>query len=163
VFGKEAPTVTVDTKEFLPPAPKGSGDEEAMGRRARPPRPPPRPELCCPCMRGRLARCAPPEQRPGRHAPLHAEAGMPETLRSCGSAARPARRSPRSAAPAAARPAAGRAERGRARARSSGGVVATSASGKIVCSNTLDDRLRIAYAQNLSSVRAMLFGITARA
>jgi V-type H+-transporting ATPase subunit E len=42
-------------------------------------------------------------------------------------------------------------------------VVATSASGKIVCSNTLDDRLRIAYAQNLSSVRAMLFGITARA
>ncbi|KAK9845474.1 hypothetical protein WJX81_007411 [Elliptochloris bilobata] len=77
VFGKEAPSVAVDTKEFLPPAPKGSGDEEMMG--------------------------------------------------------------------------------------SSGGVVATSASGKIVCSNTLDDRLRIAYSQNLSAVRAMLFGVTARA
>ena len=41
--------------------------------------------------------------------------------------------------------------------------MAASASGKIVCSNTLDDRLRIAYAQNLSAIRAMLFGITARA
>lgn len=48
-------------------------------------------------------------------------------------------------------------------ARSSGGVLAASASGKIVCSNTLDDRLRIAYAQNLSAIRAMLFGTTARA
>lgn len=34
VYGKEAPSVTIDTKEFLPAAPKGSGDEEAMGRRA---------------------------------------------------------------------------------------------------------------------------------
>lgn len=32
VFGKEAPSVTVDSKDFLPPAPKGSGDEELMGR-----------------------------------------------------------------------------------------------------------------------------------
>ena len=32
VYGKEAPSVTIDTKEFLPAAPKGSGDEEAMGR-----------------------------------------------------------------------------------------------------------------------------------
>lgn len=43
----------------------------------------------------------------------------------------------------------------------SGGVVVTSGDGKIVCSNTLDDRLRIAYSQNLPEVRAMLFGIEA--
>lgn len=39
-----------------------------------------------------------------------------------------------------------------------GGVVVTSADGKIVCSNTLDDRLRITYAGNLPSIRALLFG-----
>ena len=33
MFGKEAPSVTVDSKDFLPPAPKGSGHEELMGRR----------------------------------------------------------------------------------------------------------------------------------
>jgi V-type H+-transporting ATPase subunit E len=39
-----------------------------------------------------------------------------------------------------------------------GGVVVTSANGSIVCSNTLDDRLRIAYSQNLPAVREVLFG-----
>lgn len=34
----------------------------------------------------------------------------------------------------------------------------TSADGKIVCSNTLDDRLRIAYQGNLPQVRSVLFG-----
>jgi hypothetical protein len=68
VFGKEAPSVTVDTKEFLPPAPKGSGDEEAMGRRARPPPPPS--AACCaaPALRARPAGTPrPPSQAPGRH------------------------------------------------------------------------------------------------
>ena len=41
---------------------------------------------------------------------------------------------------------------------STGGVVVTSANGKIVCSNTLDDRLRITYAQLLSVIRSVLFG-----
>ena len=41
---------------------------------------------------------------------------------------------------------------------SCGGLVVTSADGKIVISNTLDDRLRISYAQNLPSVRGVLFG-----
>jgi vacuolar-type H+-ATPase subunit E/Vma4 len=36
--------------------------------------------------------------------------------------------------------------------------VVSLASGKIVCSNTLDDRLTIADAQNLPAVREMLFG-----
>lgn len=39
-----------------------------------------------------------------------------------------------------------------------GGVALLSASGKITCSNTLDDRLRIAYSQNLPAVREALFG-----
>lgn len=34
----------------------------------------------------------------------------------------------------------------------------TSADGRIVCSNTLDDRLKIAYGANLPSVREILFG-----
>ncbi|KAK9863348.1 hypothetical protein WJX84_008978, partial [Apatococcus fuscideae] len=42
-----------------------------------------------------------------------------------------------------------------------GGVAVTSADGNIVCSNTLDDRLRIAYSQNLPTIRATLFGIEA--
>ena len=42
--------------------------------------------------------------------------------------------------------------------RSLGGVALLSASGKITCSNTLDDRLRIAYSQNLPAVREALFG-----
>ncbi len=42
--------------------------------------------------------------------------------------------------------------------RSCGGVVVTSADGKIVCSNTLDDRLRITYGSNLPAIRALLFG-----
>ena len=44
---------------------------------------------------------------------------------------------------------------------SCGGVVVTSADGKIVCSNTLDDRLRITYSSNLPSVRSLLFGSAA--
>ncbi|KAI3425324.1 hypothetical protein D9Q98_009088 [Chlorella vulgaris] len=39
-----------------------------------------------------------------------------------------------------------------------GGVVVTSADSKIVCSNTLDDRLRITYQSNLPHLRALLFG-----
>lgn len=39
-----------------------------------------------------------------------------------------------------------------------GGVVVTSADGHIVCSNTLDDRLRITYNGNLPAVRSILFG-----
>jgi V-type H+-transporting ATPase subunit E len=42
-----------------------------------------------------------------------------------------------------------------------GGLVVTSADGRIVCSNTLDDRLAIAYGGNLPSIRAMLFGTAA--
>lgn len=45
--------------------------------------------------------------------------------------------------------------------RSCGGVVVSSADGKIVCSNTLDDRLRITYGANLPAVRALLFGSAA--
>lgn len=41
---------------------------------------------------------------------------------------------------------------------SCGGVVVTSADGRIVCSNTLDDRLRITYQANLPALRAVLFG-----
>jgi V-type H+-transporting ATPase subunit E len=41
--------------------------------------------------------------------------------------------------------------------RSAGGVVVTSGDGKIVCSNTLDDRLRITYGQNLPAIRRLLF------
>jgi len=160
VFGKEAPSVTVDTKEFLPPAPKGSGDEEAMGRCARARAPLPRAACsAAPVLRAWPADTLRPPER-----------GPADTWRYAPRPARPKHRDIVAALPACApRTAPGgaaggkEAERGRARARSSGGVVATSASGKIVCSNTLDDRLRIAYAQNLSSVRAMLFGITARA
>lgn len=39
-----------------------------------------------------------------------------------------------------------------------GGVVVTSADGRVVCSNTLDDRLRIAYTTNLPLIRSKLFG-----
>ena len=45
--------------------------------------------------------------------------------------------------------------------RSVGGVVLTNADGSIVCSNTLDDRLSIAYSQNLPKIREKLFGIEA--
>eukprot|EP00884_Botryococcus_braunii_P012470 jgi/Botrbrau1/21223/Bobra.39_2s0024.1 len=40
---------------------------------------------------------------------------------------------------------------------SNGGVVVTSADGKIVCANTLDERLKIAYSQNLPRIRGILF------
>jgi hypothetical protein len=40
---------------------------------------------------------------------------------------------------------------------SCGGVVLTSADGLIVCSNTLDERLRVAHAAKLPAIRAMLF------
>lgn len=46
---------------------------------------------------------------------------------------------------------------------STGGVVASSVSGLIVCSNTLDERLRIAYGQTLPEVRTALFGAVQRA
>ncbi|KAL3147417.1 hypothetical protein ABBQ38_014481 [Trebouxia sp. C0009 RCD-2024] len=42
-----------------------------------------------------------------------------------------------------------------------GGVVVSSADGKIVCANTLDERLKIAYAQNLPMIRGEFFGIEA--
>ena len=42
-----------------------------------------------------------------------------------------------------------------------GGVVVTSIDGRIVCSNTLDDRLKIAYGSNLPTIRGMLFGVPA--
>eukprot|EP01025_Chloroclados_australasicus_P029211 TRINITY_DN290_c0_g1_i1.p2 TRINITY_DN290_c0_g1~~TRINITY_DN290_c0_g1_i1.p2 ORF type:complete len:228 (+),score=43.85 TRINITY_DN290_c0_g1_i1:133-816(+) len=38
-----------------------------------------------------------------------------------------------------------------------GGIAVTSLDGRIVCSNTLDDRLEISYSQNLPTVRALLF------
>jgi V-type H+-transporting ATPase subunit E len=40
-------------------------------------------------------------------------------------------------------------------------VVVTSADGRIVCSNTLDHRVHIAYEANLPDVRAKLFGAVA--
>ncbi len=46
---------------------------------------------------------------------------------------------------------------------STGGVVVSSASGLIVCSNTLDERLRIAYTQTLPDIRTSLFGAVHRA
>jgi V-type H+-transporting ATPase subunit E len=50
---------------------------------------------------------------------------------------------------------------GDAAAACSGGVVLTSADGRIVCSNTLDDRVGIAYQANLPAIRAALFGTMA--
>lgn len=44
---------------------------------------------------------------------------------------------------------------------SSGGIVLTSADGRIVCANTLDDRVAISYEANLPEIRAQLFGTTA--
>ena len=44
---------------------------------------------------------------------------------------------------------------------SAGGVTLTNASGSIVCANTLDDRLKIAYSQNLPKIRESLFGLEA--
>ena len=44
---------------------------------------------------------------------------------------------------------------------SAGGVVVASGDGKIVCSNTIDERLKIAYAQNLPMIRGTFFGIEA--
>eukprot|EP00775_Hariotina_reticulata_P010517 gene10517-10677_t len=43
----------------------------------------------------------------------------------------------------------------------SGGLLLTSADGRIVCSNTLDHRVHIAYEANLPDVRAKLFGVVA--
>mmetsp|Transcript_16430 Transcript_16430/g.48933 ORF Transcript_16430/g.48933 Transcript_16430/m.48933 type:complete len:227 (-) Transcript_16430:1006-1686(-) len=39
-----------------------------------------------------------------------------------------------------------------------GGIALTSPDGRIVCGNTLDDRLRISYHANLPEIRQMLFG-----
>lgn len=44
---------------------------------------------------------------------------------------------------------------------SSGGLVLTSADGRIVCRNTLDHRVHIAYEANLPDIRAKLFGTAA--
>jgi vacuolar-type H+-ATPase subunit E/Vma4 len=41
---------------------------------------------------------------------------------------------------------------------SCGGVVLTSADGRILCSNTLDHRVHIAYQANLPEIRKQLFG-----
>lgn len=41
---------------------------------------------------------------------------------------------------------------------SAGGVLARTPDGRISCSNTLDARLAIAYAQKLPEIRAALFG-----
>lgn len=41
---------------------------------------------------------------------------------------------------------------------SAGGVIVKNASGNIVCSQKLDDRLSIAYSQTLPEIRATLFG-----
>jgi hypothetical protein len=46
---------------------------------------------------------------------------------------------------------------------STGGVVVTSASGLITCSNTLDERLKISYNQTLPEIRTALFGAVQRA
>ena len=37
-----------------------------------------------------------------------------------------------------------------------------SGDGRINCSNTLDDRLKIAYQANLPAIRAKLFGVVAQ-
>jgi len=39
--------------------------------------------------------------------------------------------------------------------------VVASGDGNIVCSNTIDARLRIAYAQNLPMIRGEFFGVEA--
>ena len=41
---------------------------------------------------------------------------------------------------------------------SSGGVVVSSHGGRIICSNTLDARLAMAYEQQLPQIRELLFG-----
>lgn len=43
-----------------------------------------------------------------------------------------------------------------------GGIVVTSHGGRIVCSNTLDDRLSLVYHQRLPQIREMLFGVNSR-
>lgn len=45
----------------------------------------------------------------------------------------------------------------------SGGVLLASVDGRIICSNTLDERIKIAYAANLPEIRGALFGVTAAA
>lgn len=44
---------------------------------------------------------------------------------------------------------------------SNGGISLISSDGRIVCSNTLDDRLNIAYHANLPEIRSKLFGAAA--
>ena len=43
--------------------------------------------------------------------------------------------------------------------RSNGGLVLMSSDGRIVCGNTVDDRIMIAYHANLPDIRARLFGV----
>lgn len=47
---------------------------------------------------------------------------------------------------------------GKKKLSSAGGVLARTPDGRISCSNTLDARLAIAYAQKLPEIRAALFG-----
>jgi ATP synthase (E/31 kDa) subunit len=42
-------------------------------------------------------------------------------------------------------------------APSAGGIVLSAMKGKIICSNTLEQRLRFAYEQQLPKIREMLF------
>ena len=44
---------------------------------------------------------------------------------------------------------------------SCGGVVVSSKDGRIVCANTIDERLKIAYGQNLPMIRGTFFGVEA--
>lgn len=41
---------------------------------------------------------------------------------------------------------------------SNGGVALVSSDGRIVCGNTIDDRLKISYHANLPEIRTKLFG-----
>eukprot|EP00798_Chlamydomonas_sp_ICE-L_P030472 gene30472-35485_t len=43
-----------------------------------------------------------------------------------------------------------------------GGVLVASMDGRIMCSNTLDERIKIAYHANLPDIRARLFGVLAK-
>jgi len=43
----------------------------------------------------------------------------------------------------------------------SGGIMLSTAEGKIICSNTLEQRLSMVYEQQLPSVRTMMFGASA--
>ncbi|KAF6264485.1 vacuolar ATP synthase subunit E [Scenedesmus sp. NREL 46B-D3] len=58
-------------------------------------------------------------------------------------------------------PPSGKGDEGDEAVSCSGGVVVTSADGRIVVSNTLDHRVHIAYEANLPDIRGKLFGVVA--